>query len=108
MIDTATNTVTTTIAVGGRPRGVSVSPDSSKVYVANSDDDTVSVINTATNAVTTTVAVGNAPFAFGNFIGPTPAAVPVPTLSQWAVIGLGLLLAGLALIQVQRVRSTPA
>ena len=91
---------------------MSVSPDGLKVYVANYGSDTVSVIDTATNTVTTTVAVGDAPLAFGNFIGPAldPEPVPtaVPTLSQWAMIGLGLLLAGLALIQVRRVRRTPA
>jgi hypothetical protein len=37
-----------------------------------------------------------------------PAATPVPTLSQWALIALGLLLAGLALIQLRRARPTPA
>ena len=91
---------------------MSVSPDNSKVYVANYDSNTVSVIDTATNTVTTTVAVGDAPLAFGNFIGPAldpePVTTAVPTLSQWAMIGLGLLLAGLALIQVRRVRRTPA
>jgi hypothetical protein len=37
-----------------------------------------------------------------------PAATPVPTLSQWALIALGLLLAGLALIQLRGSRPTPA
>lgn len=37
-----------------------------------------------------------------------PAATPVPTLSQWALTVLGLLLAGLALIQFRRSRPTPA
>ena len=112
VIDTATNTVSATVTVGSGPVGVAVSPNGLKVYVANWGSNTVSVINTATNAVTTTVGVGDAPGAFGNFIGPAldPEPVPtaVPTLSQWAMIGLGLLLAGLALIQVQRVRRTPA
>jgi YVTN family beta-propeller protein len=46
VIDTATNTVTTTVAVGREPRGVAVSPDSTRVYVTNSVDSTVSVIST--------------------------------------------------------------
>jgi YVTN family beta-propeller protein len=108
VINTATNTVMGTVAVGNSPHGVSVSPDGSKVYAANFDSATVSVINTATNTVTTTVAVGTRPHAFGNFIGPAPAAVPVPTLSQWALIALGLLLAGLAVIQFGRARSIQA
>jgi len=37
-----------------------------------------------------------------------PAAAPVPTLSQWALTVLGLVLAGLALIQFRRSRPTPA
>ena len=35
VINTATNTVSATITVGTDPYGVSVSPDGSKVYVAN-------------------------------------------------------------------------
>ena len=58
VINTATNTVSATITVGNNPAGVSVSPDGSKVYVANSGDNTVSVINTATNTVSATITVG--------------------------------------------------
>ena len=35
VIDTATNTVTSTVDVGSAPRGVAVNPDGTKVYVAN-------------------------------------------------------------------------
>ena len=35
VIDTATNTVTATVPVGGRPSGVAVTPDGAFVYVAN-------------------------------------------------------------------------
>ncbi|MFF3684430.1 beta-propeller fold lactonase family protein, partial [Streptomyces sp. NPDC002187] len=61
VIDTATNTVTTTIPVGSGPTGVAVTPDGTRVYVANGNDATVSVIDTATNTVTTTIPVGNVP-----------------------------------------------
>jgi YVTN family beta-propeller protein len=56
-IDTATNTVSATIPVGGGPFGVAVSPDGSKVYVGNSSfpSNTVSVIDTATNTVSATI-----------------------------------------------------
>ena len=37
-----------------------------------------------------------------------PPVTPVPTLSGWAMIVLGLLLAGLALIQFRRGDRTPA
>ena len=44
VIDTATNVVSATIAVGRHPVGVAVKPDGSKVYVANRGNGTVSVI----------------------------------------------------------------
>jgi len=60
VINIATNNVMATIPVGSGPFGVSVSPDGSKVYVANFDG-TVSVINTATNNVSATITVGTNP-----------------------------------------------
>ncbi|HTX94639.1 MAG TPA: YncE family protein [Mycobacterium sp.] len=44
-IDTGSNTVITTLAVGKRPFGVTVSPDGGRLYVVNSNDSTVSVIS---------------------------------------------------------------
>ena len=58
MIATATNTVTSRSEVRAFPEGVAVSPDGSRVYVANAGSSTVSVIDTATNTVTATIAVG--------------------------------------------------
>jgi YVTN family beta-propeller protein len=49
---------------------MAVTPDGTRVYAANLNSNTVSVINTATNAVTASVAVGDGPVAFGQFIGP--------------------------------------
>ncbi len=52
VIATATNTVVgSPITVGNGPVGVAVTPDGSKVYVANAVGNTVSVIATATNTV---------------------------------------------------------
>src|SRR5258706_3488013 len=54
VIDTVTNTVVATIPVGLSSSccgGVAVTPDRSKVYVVNSNANTVSVIDTATNTV---------------------------------------------------------
>ena len=68
VIDTATNTVIATVPVGIYPIGVAVTPDGTKVYVANAGSDNVSVIDTATNKVTATVSVGSYPIAFGQFI----------------------------------------
>jgi YVTN family beta-propeller protein len=68
VIDTATNTVVgSPISVGTNPIGVVVTPDGSKVYVANSffPASTVSVIDTATNTVVGSpipVDVGGDPF----------------------------------------------
>ena len=69
VIDAATNTVSATIPVGYA--GAAVTPDGSKVYVANEDaPGTVSVIDAATNTVTATIPVGSTPVAFGVFIQP--------------------------------------
>src|SRR3979490_3151226 len=62
VIDTASNTVVATIAVGGGPFGVAITPDGNRAYVANLFDNTVSVIDTAKKTVVATVALGNAPF----------------------------------------------
>jgi YVTN family beta-propeller protein len=61
VINTATNKVTVTVPVGSDPYGVAVTPDRTKVYVANQGSDTVSVIDAATNTVISTVDVGNYP-----------------------------------------------
>ena len=58
VIDTATNTVTTSISVGNNPWGAAISPDGTKVYIANLNDDNVSVIDPITNIITANVSVG--------------------------------------------------
>ena len=77
-IDTKTNRVNT-ITVGIYPLGVAVTPDGSKVYVANSGDNNVSVIATATDTVMgAPISVGSAPVAFGVFIQPPPRFAGTP------------------------------
>jgi YVTN family beta-propeller protein len=49
VIDTANNTVVTTITVGANPWGVAVNQAGSVAYVTNSNSATVSVIKTSTN-----------------------------------------------------------
>ncbi len=61
VIDTATNKVTGTVAVGAEPFGVAAIPDINKVYVMNSISNSVSVIDTDTNTVIATVPVGSYP-----------------------------------------------
>ena len=61
VINTANDTFKDTVPVGTKPLGVAVTPDGTKIYVANvdyGDSGTVSVIDTATNEVTATVPVG--------------------------------------------------
>ena len=72
VIDVATNTVVDTIAVGGFPVGISITPDGSQVYVSNRTDDNVMVIDVASNTVVDTIAVGDAPESYGDFISIYP------------------------------------
>ena len=64
MIDTATNTVGPTLAVGPNPFAVAVTPDGQHAYVVNNvSPGTVTVIDTATNTVeAATLTVGGHPF----------------------------------------------
>jgi YVTN family beta-propeller protein len=61
VIDTATNAVIDTIMVGAKPGAMAVSPDGTRLYVANEADDTVSVVDVATNTVVATIPVGSGP-----------------------------------------------
>jgi YVTN family beta-propeller protein len=80
VIDTATNTVIDTIAVGNSPSGVAATPDGSTVYVTNEFDNTVSVIAAVTESVTATIAVGNFPVAVA--VGPDGSHVYVVNQSD--------------------------
>ena len=123
VIDGATDTVTATVNVGGGPWGVGVNATTNKIYVANSADETVSVIDGATDTVTATVNVGNGPISVGvnattnkiyvaNFTdetvsviedAPSPApTTPVPTLNEWGLIILSLLMIGIGYITIRR------
>jgi YVTN family beta-propeller protein len=57
VLDTATNTVLTTIKVGSRPFALAVKPDGSEIYVPNHDSGTVSVIDTRSNTLVTDIRV---------------------------------------------------
>ena len=58
VIDAATRAVAGKVAVGRRPRGIAASPDGRVVYVANSDDNSVTAIDTDTLRVVTTFPAG--------------------------------------------------
>ncbi|MFV8355754.1 YncE family protein [Flavobacterium sp. XS1P32] len=57
----STYALTNTITVGMMPAELTFSSDGTKAYVANGDDDTISVINVSTKAVVATVTVGDNP-----------------------------------------------
>ncbi|MGH3921466.1 MAG: YncE family protein [Pseudonocardiaceae bacterium] len=80
MIDTTTNTVIATIPVGNDPTLMAVAPNGSRVYVANSNSDTVSVIDTATNTVIATIRVGKIEVASGVAVAPNGRYVYVSNL----------------------------
>ena len=61
-IDTATNSVSATIAVGKRPWNMALTPDGAKLYVANGRSNSVSVIDTASAAKVKDIPVGELPW----------------------------------------------
>ena len=70
VINTATNTVTATIAVGGGPADVAVSPDGTTAYVTLYDDGTVSVIDLRATAGASASADAGVPRIFLTVAGP--------------------------------------
>ena len=80
IIDTATNNVTGTSAVGSGPTGVAVTPTGDLVLVANileAPTDTVAVIDTASNQTTGTIPLGGNTDPFALAIAPDGATAYV-------------------------------
>ena len=63
VIDTATHTVIATVKGIGRPIGVAVTPNGSRVYVTDTENYLVTVIDTATNTAFASIGVGPLPWA---------------------------------------------
>jgi YVTN family beta-propeller protein len=61
IIDTATFAVLKLLDVGNIPAGMVESPDGSRLYVTNGEDNTLSVVDTANLTVVNTVPVGETP-----------------------------------------------
>lgn len=61
VFNAATYALQNTITVGMMPAELTFSSDGTKAYVANGDDDSVSVLNVATKAIITTIPVGENP-----------------------------------------------
>jgi YVTN family beta-propeller protein len=68
IVNIATKTVTTTVAVGTYPYTTLISKDGKTVYVSNWGDGTISVLDTKTQAIVSTIAVGKHPNALA--LGP--------------------------------------
>ncbi len=77
VIDTASNTVVATVAVGNSPYSLSVNPAGTRVYVTNNSDHSVSVIDTASNTVTATVLLAVGFLPYGVAINPAGTRVYV-------------------------------
>jgi YVTN family beta-propeller protein len=71
IIDTATNQVVDTIAVGERPWGVAVSSDGLMAFTANGPSNDVSFVDLQTRKVAATVKVGDRPWGVA-YIGALP------------------------------------
>jgi len=61
LLDTTTDLVVNAIPISGEPYELAVSPDQTKVYVADNAGNSVSVVATANNTVTATIPVGLGP-----------------------------------------------
>jgi YVTN family beta-propeller protein len=57
-LSASANYVSARIPVGRAPKGLALSPDGKRLYVANRTDDTISVIDTSARRVTRTIALG--------------------------------------------------
>ena len=51
VIETTSNTIIKTVAVGSSPTGIAVTPDGVDVYVANQGSNSVSAVSTASNEI---------------------------------------------------------
>lgn len=89
VIDTRTNMVINTIAVGTTPFAIAINAAGTLAYVTNTGSNTVSVISTSTNTVTATIPVSSRPMDIAlNPTGST-AYVSCSSANVVAVINTG-------------------
>jgi YVTN family beta-propeller protein len=81
---TPVNTLVATIPVGSEPLGVIVSPDSSTIYVANFNSNSVSVIDAATNTVSFVISTDSGPTKLA--ISPDGGTLYVSTLALPGIV----------------------
>lgn len=100
VIDTSTNTVVATPAVGNGPFGVAVNPTGTRVYITNLNGGTVSVLDTSSNTVIATITVGENPYGItvtpngsrvyvANWLSNTVSAIDTNTNTVTATIPVG-------------------
>jgi uncharacterized repeat protein (TIGR02543 family) len=82
VLDIASRTEVATVSVGTSAEGISVTPDGSRVIVANAKDNKATIINTAGNTIENTATTGTFPLSLGNFIA-APPAVTNGLVSLW-------------------------
>ena len=63
IIDTQTDATVGEIAIGGKPRGIAISPDGKRLYVSEQKGEHVDVIDTATKKFIKKIPVGDSPEA---------------------------------------------
>jgi YVTN family beta-propeller protein len=61
VIDPDLHKLIATIEVGEHPKGIAISPDKTRVYIANNEGNSISVIDAGSNQVIKTVPVGEEP-----------------------------------------------
>jgi len=82
VVDAATATEITSVAVGNTPTVVDVTPDGSRAYVVNTSSSTLSILDTATNTIVGTVlTVNDFPAAGERFIAPGTTTTTTSTTS---------------------------
>ena len=69
VIDTKTLELVTTIDGFNAPLDVSVNPDGTRLYITNTNADTVSVVDAVTYDLITTIPVGSRPHGYGGCVG---------------------------------------
>lgn len=85
-VDLVARKVTTSVSVGRHPTGLALDVGAGRLYVANSNDDTLSVIDTTTAAVVATWPVR----PFGDRVaGVAPTAIVVATSRREVLVACG-------------------
>ncbi|MCZ2134898.1 MAG: hypothetical protein LC098_05645 [Burkholderiales bacterium] len=87
VVDTASNALLTSIAVGSAPIGVAASPDGRFVYVASHNGNAISVISTNAQSVVATIVVAGKPM--GVAVSPDGSRLYVTHFTPAAASGAG-------------------